>query len=439
MNDLDQVDRLRPVTHLTLKVAATVGSNITVDVLHRIYPYPTSETALRRDLVGLCKAGFLRRDMNRPLELWQFSTMVARDVVYELIPHFQRRGLHAKTAEVLEAQEGGCAPMTTVAYHWSQACLGVEITEWRRAFRAAECWEKAAAEATEKSARVEALRLYQKAVDVAEKLLQFQLPVPAEGGHTEASETRRNTSNGSGMGFPCIATLKRAEWERRMAGLYLEMHMSAGGPDAGREQHAKAMENITRHAYGALDLLGAPSRGEQLVLEEASCSCLEDFCGRVPLVRAPWGSRPSATSVFSGSVKMGGSELSSPRKVGSSHRHHSLDELAEISRVLDILVTAATHKGSWDLELLHYCRTLVEFFNMRVKHADASPFLAVEERLRTEYRVHQRSLPQSFITTHRVSDLSKDTADEPYGQGEGDRKVRVAAIPRSALRAFKPS
>lgn len=59
---------------------------------------------------------------------------------------------------------------TKIAYHWTQSCLDVETTEVRRAYNAIEWWEKAASEAIQKGAKIEALRLFQKAIDIWEKL-----------------------------------------------------------------------------------------------------------------------------------------------------------------------------------------------------------------------------------------------------------------------------
>jgi hypothetical protein len=51
--------------------------------------------------------------------------------VYEVIPHYQRRRLHAKLAQELERslEEHHVATLTTIAYHWNQACMGHEVTE----------------------------------------------------------------------------------------------------------------------------------------------------------------------------------------------------------------------------------------------------------------------------------------------------------------------
>lgn len=99
---IEQMDLLRPNTHLTLKVAAVLGNEITLSDLSSMYPYKTSSTALERDLTDLENFGFLRRTSEKDMtKTWHFNTQVARDVVHELIPHYQRRSLHAELAQAL--------------------------------------------------------------------------------------------------------------------------------------------------------------------------------------------------------------------------------------------------------------------------------------------------------------------------------------------------
>jgi hypothetical protein len=47
----------------------------------------------------------------------------------QVIPHYQRRRLHAKLAQELERslEEHHVATLTTIAYHWNQACMGHEV------------------------------------------------------------------------------------------------------------------------------------------------------------------------------------------------------------------------------------------------------------------------------------------------------------------------
>lgn len=130
--------------------------------------------------------------------------VLARDVVYEMVPQDVRRDWHAATAAAMEAYssgagvvvggggEGGaaapaspslpCAPLTatlhpphpaladqmrlppsTIAWHWGQSCRDVEAPQWQRSFRAAEWWERAALASVDNGAYADALPLLQKA------------------------------------------------------------------------------------------------------------------------------------------------------------------------------------------------------------------------------------------------------------------------------------
>lgn len=49
-----------------------------------------------------------------------------------------------------------------------QACQHQEVGEWRAAVKAVEWWERAALEAVESGAPTEAMRMFQRAADIAE-------------------------------------------------------------------------------------------------------------------------------------------------------------------------------------------------------------------------------------------------------------------------------
>lgn len=103
---IEQMDMLRPSTQLTLKVAAIVGIHINSKIMVAMYPYNTSSISIERDLLDLENTGFLQQVKQNSLDVtWQFFNQVARDVVYELIPHYQRRLLHSNFAHVLCTQD----------------------------------------------------------------------------------------------------------------------------------------------------------------------------------------------------------------------------------------------------------------------------------------------------------------------------------------------
>ena len=152
---IERMDRLKPRRQLCLKVASIMGQWVDLDLLHKYYPISRSrwgmrdrgnrETApphslrvpvfssssctphaspsplgvktlrsfhtcritrvspkcgrgeIRGYLEALEYAGFLK-----PTDtdgIWEFN-MVERDVVYKVVPHYQRRRLHAQLAQV---------------------------------------------------------------------------------------------------------------------------------------------------------------------------------------------------------------------------------------------------------------------------------------------------------------------------------------------------
>jgi hypothetical protein len=78
---MERMDRLKPSTHLTLKVASVMGQWVDLDILHKFYPIPKSKEELRSHLVELERGSFLK-----PTDaacVWEFN-MVERDIVYEV-------------------------------------------------------------------------------------------------------------------------------------------------------------------------------------------------------------------------------------------------------------------------------------------------------------------------------------------------------------------
>eukprot|EP00798_Chlamydomonas_sp_ICE-L_P029281 gene29281-12524_t len=164
---IERVDRLRPGCNLLLKVASIMGQWVDLEILHRFYPIQMGKDELRGLLLELERGNFLKATEAK--NVWEYN-MVERDIVYEIIPHFQRRQLHAKLAQELERslEENQVATLTTVAYHWNQACAANESTEPECTLKAIEYWNKAAESAYAGSSLMEALRLYQKASQLAE-------------------------------------------------------------------------------------------------------------------------------------------------------------------------------------------------------------------------------------------------------------------------------
>ncbi|GMH35277.1 hypothetical protein BSKO_03145 [Bryopsis sp. KO-2023] len=345
---MDQVDRLRPSTHLTLKVAAVVSTNITVGLLRDIYPSATTREALEEDLVELEQTGFIRQSVTN-VNSWQFTTMVARDVVYGLIPSSQQQQLHAKLGEVLTGY-GKKVPTTAIAFHWSQSCLGDEVAEWRRAVMAMRWWERAANEAGEKWALAEAVRLYQKAADLASILARFYerreerdvAEFMLKGQESEASFTDAFSKPSSPSLSPTIPLLKRVWWERRMSDLCLLMSEN----DLINEKASENRHNAKKHVLTGLSLLRAPLPGDDTMALGEGCQ----LCARI---------------VQCASGKAKGFDATEFGEEGSKH----------IARFLEILFSLSVERpvdDRVDMALLNYCWKLTGYYRGDAADEDSS-------------------------------------------------------------------
>lgn len=176
---LQRVDRLRPSTQLTLKVASVMGNFVDVQLLCNFYPIPTSVDTLRQQLAELEDLNFLTTEEQD--DVWEFN-MVERDVVYEMLPFTQRRQLHARLAQTLEAKaaEDSSANLVTIAQHWTAACEGNAINEPRWALKAVDLWYQAAMQACGESSLLEGLQRLQKAADMLELIIYHYGPSPQQ-------------------------------------------------------------------------------------------------------------------------------------------------------------------------------------------------------------------------------------------------------------------
>ena len=239
----DRVDRLPPEHALTLKVASVGGLTIYVDLLQAAHPQsPTLEEVLA-SLDFLQSAGFVQQDAMDD-NLWRFTQVLARDVVFDTIPITQRREWHGRLARAMERLAPELPlPASTIAYHWSESCAGLEVAQWPRALKAMEYWESAAAQAVDAGAPAEAINLLQKAQDLAETLDRYFVS------HTHSVWMIRGSSDGR---LPIVPRARRIHWERCMAAM-------SGGAGLTRESVTQAQV----HCLRALALAGLPMPWEQ--------------------------------------------------------------------------------------------------------------------------------------------------------------------------------
>ncbi|GAX78249.1 hypothetical protein CEUSTIGMA_g5691.t1 [Chlamydomonas eustigma] len=164
---LQRMDRLPPRIQLCLKVASIMGQTVDIDVLQGFHPIKMTREELLGHLVELERANLLHAGASEGT--WEFN-MVERDIVYEVLPHYQRRRLHAHLAQGLERElplDFNVGALTSIAYHWSQAFGSLEVP---CGLKAVEFWLRAAELAYDASSLSEALRLFQQASEIADVL-----------------------------------------------------------------------------------------------------------------------------------------------------------------------------------------------------------------------------------------------------------------------------
>ena len=319
---IERMDRLKPRVQLCLKVASVMGQLVDLDILHKFYPINRAKAEVREYLGQLERCGFLKATDTDGV--WEFN-MVERDIVYKVVPHYQRRKLHAQLAQELERslEEQHVGALTTIAYHWNQACASNETSEILCALKAVEYWHRAAGIAYDNSSLMEALRLFQKASEIAEILSEAGMDAGGEfdGGanREDANRYKMNRSasmagmqpDGAGFGldgplfvmpseeaegeggvgvngvkprtspthpqghldWALVSRLSRAQWEKSMASCCLGMVLQHKyGEDYTTNIDFWGSEGyftlLTDHAIRGLMLLGAPHPAEIMPDEE---------------------------------------------------------------------------------------------------------------------------------------------------------------------------
>ena len=387
-----------------MKIASVVGNNVTASLIHQMYPYSVSADSVERDLEELEDAVLLE-----PLGhgVWNFVTVVVRDAVYAIIPHDQRRYLHAKLADSLQRASGSTVPMATIAQHWTKACRGVEAAEWKRTTRAIRCWEAAAHQAMDKGQRVEAIQMFEMAQELATCLDCFILSMRESGAEivgaltmASASSTpptpthHRSTTQGTwsirttgtsscgrGTADLQLQSAKRARWERNMAFLLLQL-----GVEEDCEGSQAHFDSAEAHILNGLHLLGAPGPGDAPHFTKKRqdnrllrpLRKLQGIFGRYFSPsnegwRLPRRRRPSMTGVV---ARSGSSDFFKDRK---THRRLSEEEILEGAMLVDMLVTIVSNYPQDD-NRERYIRELIGFFSGG-SPSDGSPFILIQRRL----------------------------------------------------------
>ncbi|GMH42274.1 hypothetical protein BSKO_10193 [Bryopsis sp. KO-2023] len=451
---MDQIDGLSSTGHLTLKVAAVIGADITAQVIREVYPYNTYEYDVEIDMVELEGVGFITRceetRHSHRTQRWRFNNQVARDAVYGLIPNGQRRRLHAKFAQVL--QEGGDWDDSIVAFHWEKSSEGVEAVEWRRTLKAISGWQRAGVYARDHGGLSQALDCFQRAVHLQEKLIEFHgqsgelvdikvskllaesaeaTPLtprtgPYSGLPDDISLGSCSKSSAHSAALPYIAVLDRVRIQRWMA--EIEKELAESEPNS--ERKTVILHAACDHLVIALDLLGAPCPGELIARKESKKGFWAKVKGGFRIGKSmlkttrQWVANSSRGSYGMPRPPRRRRKSMAPYFLGETaktQRRLTEEEMLEAARLMDMYVAIAVALGSRSAVV--HCTDLLEFF---VKdRVGQSCFARVAERLNTEgtevllprvlsERFKKRNKGKSpTVTVREVSRFGSDSASIP--------------------------
>ena len=285
---LGRYDRLPAILKQTLDAAAVLGNTFSLPLLLGVTGQPEPE--LRRDLMSLEQADFLRRAPGAGLPVYVFRHWLMQEAIYQTILQKERRALHLRAAQIIQQMAESLAldMAARVGYHLergqSRQAIGYLIQAARRAAD-----RFANEEAIDYYKRIEALleqhgARQEEAVDVA-------LGLTALLARTHQPDAARDTlekARGLSLGPPNpgyrlgdvlyqFGQLKQRQGQHSEARAAFEAAAAnlreGGGPDGG---HGLSLSDIEREiGWGMFEqgqLAEARSRGEsglRLALQDA--------------------------------------------------------------------------------------------------------------------------------------------------------------------------
>jgi predicted ATPase len=152
---LARLDRLAPVKEVA-QIGAVVGRAFSYDVLAKVSLQP--EVQLRASLEELVRSELVFRRGTPPAAIYSFKHALVQDAAYESLLKSRRHQLHARIAAVLEERfpETVATEPEVLAHHLSEAGLHGNAVGY---------WRKAGEIAVRRSANVEAIAHFSKALE----------------------------------------------------------------------------------------------------------------------------------------------------------------------------------------------------------------------------------------------------------------------------------
>jgi predicted ATPase len=157
---MERVDRLGPAKDI-VQTGAAIGREFTYELLQATLEVTDSQL---KKALDLCVAsGLIFQEGEIPRATYHFKHALVQDAAYSTLPKKHRRALHASIANTLEGRfpERVTREPELLAYHYEQAGLTGPAVEY---------WHRAARRDAERSANIEALNHFNRALELLKEL-----------------------------------------------------------------------------------------------------------------------------------------------------------------------------------------------------------------------------------------------------------------------------
>jgi len=157
---MERVDRLGPAKAI-VQTGAAIGREFTYELVRATVEGTDSQ--LRNALDMFVASGLIVQESEIPLATYHFKHALVQEAAYSTLPKKPRRLLHARIAKALESlfPERVTLEPELLAYHYEQAGLAGPAVDY---------WHRAARRGVERSANIEALNQFTRALDVLKDL-----------------------------------------------------------------------------------------------------------------------------------------------------------------------------------------------------------------------------------------------------------------------------
>jgi len=159
---MERVDRLGPAKDI-VQTGAAIGREFTYELLQATVD--ATDNQLKHALDVFVASGLIFQEGEIPNATYHFKHALVQEAAYSTLPKKPRRLLHARIAKALESRfaERVTREPELLAFHYEQAGLAGPAVEY---------WFRAARRDAERSANIEALHHFNRALDVLKDLPQ---------------------------------------------------------------------------------------------------------------------------------------------------------------------------------------------------------------------------------------------------------------------------